>query len=166
MPSINDVAGKVKDSYCSTLDLADFFSQLELDSKSKNLFNFYYEDHVMSFNRAPQGWASSPFFGILALKLTFSPESKQVFLKKFKKYRKMKLFQVKQETFLSWFQDDGSITSPKVYGIESHWALLHYVFFCLQEVGLKVSTHKMGFLLKRFQTLGVEHSTDGHSIPS
>ena len=55
MPNINDVAAKVKDSYCSTLDLVDFFSQLELDSKSKSLFNFYYKDHVMSFNRAAQG---------------------------------------------------------------------------------------------------------------
>ena len=76
MPNINDVSAKVKDSYCSTLDLADFFSQLELDSKSKSLFNFYYKDHVMSFNRAAQGWTSSPFFGVLALKLTFSSESR------------------------------------------------------------------------------------------
>ena len=78
----------------------------------------------------------------------------------------MKLFQVKMETFLSWFQDNGSITSPKRYGIDSHWALLHYVFFCLQEVGLKVSTHKMGFLLEDFELLGVRYSAKGHSIPS
>ena len=55
MPNINDIAAKAKDCYCTTIGLTDYFSQLELDSASKNVFNFYYKEHVMSYNRAPQG---------------------------------------------------------------------------------------------------------------
>ena len=76
MPNIDEIASKIKDCYCTTIDLTDYFSQLELDSASKNMFNFYYKDYVMSYNRAPQGWQSSPFFGVLALKMTFSPDRK------------------------------------------------------------------------------------------
>ena len=72
LPKIDETVAKFADCHCTALDLSNFFSQIELDAASKNIFNFYYLDHVMSYNRAPQGWQSSPFFGILALKLTFS----------------------------------------------------------------------------------------------
>ena len=120
----------------------------------------------MSYNRCPQGWASSPSFGVLALKLTFSTESREAFLHKFPEYRRMKLFQAKMEDFLEWFQDDGRVLSPKKFGEDTHFALLHYVFFCLQEVGLKISTHKMGIMKQKFGFLGVEYSLEGHSIPA
>ena len=51
----------------------------------------------------------------------------------------MKIFQADLAKHLHWFQDDGGVFSPIEYGEDSHFALLHYVFFCLQQVGLKIS---------------------------
>ena len=67
--------------------------------------------------------------------------------------------------YLHWFQEDGGIFSPIRYGEDSHFALLHYVFFCLQEVGLKISAHKMGVMRLDFEFLGIGFSAAGHSIP-
>ena len=166
MPNISELAAKVKDCYCTTLDLSNYFSQLELDSASRNTFNFYYKDHVMSYNRAPQGWQSSPFYGVLALKLTFSAESREKFLETFPEYRQWEIFQINFETFQTWFQDDGLLLSPFKYGVDGHLALLKYVFFCFQHVGLKISTHKMRVMQPDFEFLGVWYSIFGPSIPS
>ena len=84
---------------------------------------------------APQGWQSYPFFGVLALKLIFSPESKAIFLEKFPKYSQMKIFQPDLAKHIHWFQDDGGVFSPIKYGEDSHFALLNYVFFAYSRLG-------------------------------
>ena len=165
MPSIPEVAAKVQDSYVSSIDLADFFSQIPLDSSSKSVFNFYFEDHIMSFDRCPQGWKSSVFYGVLCVKMTFSKESLREFLKKFPKYRSCRIFEDHLGHYIIFFVDDGLLLSPKSFGIEEHFALLHFVFWCLQQAGLKISLHKTKFLMTKFKFLGVWYDTEGHSIP-
>ena len=164
----HEIINNLSDCYLSSIDLTQFFHQLPLDQNSRNKFNFYWKDKILSYNVLAQGHRESPFFSTVATKLTFSQEGLKLFLQEHPGLQNEPVFQVSDpSSFCIFYIDDGLFYSKKSLGWKAHFHLVHYALWSFQMVNLKVNLNKCSFLVQKVKFLGTHINTNAnvHSIP-
>ena len=115
LTNVQDLLNKVKDKYISKFDLFSFFFSLEYDESSKGLINFYYKNKIYSMERLAQGQSIAVFYANLAMSLTFSCETWQMFQSSHPEFKDSKLFTIKDlTTIIVYYLDDVLLMTPKL----------------------------------------------------
>ena len=150
----NELLEKIKDSYCSSIDLFHCYFSIKLSKSSRDLINVYWlNGTLLSLQRLPQGWKSSLFFAELALRLTFNPRMIKTFRHK---------YNIPIHTFpythpdeiVSRYVDDIMISSKKDKGEDHHILCCKFVLYCLETVGFKIKLKKCAFFSSNLTFLG------------
>merc|ERR1711954_540383 len=128
----NELLEKVKNSYCSSIDLFHCYFSIKLSKSSRDLINVYWlNGSLLSLQRLPQGWKSSLFFTELALRLTFNPRIIKTFRQKYN--IPLHIFPYTHpDKVVSRYVDDVMISSKKDKGEDHHNLCCKFVLYCLE----------------------------------
>merc|ERR1712081_104219 len=150
----NELLEKIKDSYCSSIDLFHCYFSIKLSKSSRDLINVYWlNGSLLSLQRLPQGWKSSLFFAELALRLTFNTRMIKTVRQKYN--IPLNLFPYTHPNeIVSRYVDDVMISSKKEKGEAHHILCCKFVLYCLETVGFKIKLKKCSFFSSNLVFLG------------
>ena len=105
--------------------------------------------------RLAQGQSISVFYANLAMSLTFSNETWELFRSSHPEFKDSKLFAIKDlTTIIIYYLDDILLMTPKTWDIQQHFILLNYFFWAITHVGLKISLKKSQILTEKNTFIG------------
>ena len=118
LPSLPDIRSFCRHKILTSLDLKDMFFSIPLSSAAQNLTNFYFRNNIYKMKRLSMGIASSPWFGMHAMRLCFN---KDAYLKWKQALPSDTKFHFQDPSqFLIFYMDDILIASPEDLGLELH----------------------------------------------
>ena len=95
------------------------------------------------------GIASSPWFGMHAMRLTFHKDAYLTWKQNLPSDTKFPFVDPAQ--FLVFYMDDILVASPEVDGFDLHLLCLDFVFYALELANLRLNVKKSNFLTSQIQ---------------
>lgn len=168
-----EIQTKCRGCLCTALDIQSAFTSMPIDDKDQHKTSFYAENQLYCWTRATQGLSNSPQVFSLLMSRIFSTEmSEQLHLLLGEELWPKKWITEDWSDIVSYYVDDILIhtkpTQEKPPGSseleELHAEHVYRVLTAIRYAGLKVSSSKSDFAIKKFKLLGVEIDTDKDEI--
>ena len=157
LPTYYDLVKKFKKKKISTFDIRSMYWSIHINYESQSLTNFFFNRHVMAFQRLPMGYKNSCYIGQRASELTYSQDSLLKFLQKKGWSLNSEEFPFSDVSeFLIVFCDDIVIFTPDDLpdSDKIHQHVVEFVLWATMQYGFKIGRSKYEPYVSRFKFLG------------